>query len=591
LRNIQLENWRVNNIINLDGNVPLDLLLNSTENAIIAIDCLGNIVYANKAVERVLGVNGINLIGELVSEHFPETGLLRVLETKQPELAKKMIFRDRVLLSNRNPIFVEGNLIGAIAVFQDITVVQDFINELIEEHESTKELKGTLEAILDNAYEGLILVNKEGIITMTNQPFASFFNASPESLIGKPVLDVYDNPKFPEVLETGQAVYGYIHKLNGHEIIANRIPIRRNGEVVGALGKVTFKNVNDLYSLADKVNALTSEVDYYKHKLLVFKDTKITFDNIVTVNPKLRQLFETAKKVALNNSTVLIRGESGTGKELIAQALYHESSRWKGPFVKVNCAAIPDTLLESELFGYVEGAFTGAKKGGQVGKFELADKGTIFLDEVGDMPLSMQAKLLRVLQEKEIERLGDNKSKKIDVRVIAATNRNLEELMKNKEFREDLYYRLNVISLNVPPLRERIDDIPALTAHFVEKFNHQFGAQVLEVDKEVLNLFKLHTWPGNVRELENVMERAFNVVDTEEIELKHLPIYVQTLKGRKSNTGHQGQSLASIVEEVEKEAIIFALAAAKGNKVQACHALGLSRSGLYKKLEKYNLAD
>ncbi|HZW82536.1 MAG TPA: sigma 54-interacting transcriptional regulator [Candidatus Deferrimicrobium sp.] len=581
----------MNDIINLEGNVPLDLLLNSTENAIIAIDCLGNIVYANKAVERVLGVNGIELIGELVSEYFPTTGLLHVLETKQPELAKKMVFRDRVLLSNRNPVFFEGNLIGAIAVFQDITVVQDFIDELIEEHERTKELKGTLEAVLDNAYEGLILVNKEGIITMTNQPFASFFNASPESLIGKPVLEVYDNPKFPEVLETGQAVYGYIHKLNGHEIIANRIPIRRNGEVVGALGKVTFKNVNELYSLADKVNALTSEVDYYKHKLLNLKETKITFDNIVSVNPKLRQLFDTAKKVALNNSTVLIRGESGTGKELIAQALYHESSRWKGPFVKVNCAAIPDTLLESELFGYVDGAFTGAKKGGQIGKFELADKGTIFLDEVGDMPLSMQAKLLRVLQEKEIERLGDNKSKKIDVRVIAATNRNLEELMKNKEFREDLYYRLNVIALNVPSLRERIDDIPALVAHFVGKFNHQFGAQVVEVDKEVLNLFKLHTWPGNVRELENVMERAFNVVDSEEIELKHLPIYLQTLKGRKSSNSHKGQSLASIVEEVEKEAIVFALAAAKGNKVQACHALGLSRSGLYKKLEKYNLAD
>ncbi len=571
------------------GGIALELLLDFTENAVIAVDCQGKIIYCNKAIERVLGVSVTGLIGEPVAVHFPTTGLLRVLETGQPELAKKMVFRDRVLISNRNPVFLEGKLFGAIAVFQDITVIQQFIDELVEEHERTTELKGTLEAILDNAYEGLILVNKDGIITMTNQPFANFFKTSPERLIGRPVVEVYDNPKFPEVLETGTPVYGYLHRLNGHDIIASRIPIRRNGEVVGALGKVMFRDVNELYSLAEKVNSLNSEVDYYKHKLLDYRETKRTFDKIVTVNPKLLQLFETAKKVSLNNSTVLIRGESGTGKELIAQAFHNESSRWKGPFVKVNCAAIPENLLESELFGYVDGAFTGAKKGGQAGKFELADKGTIFLDEVGDMTLSMQVKLLRVLQEKEIERLGDNKARKVDVRVIAATNRNLEELIKNKEFREDLYYRLNVISLNVPPLRERMDDIPALLEHFIAKFNRLFGVQVVGVDKDVLNLFGMHTWPGNVRELENIIERAFNVVDTEVIQVKHLPIYIQTLKTRKSKIQYPGQTLASILEEVEKEAITYALAAAKGNKVQAAQALGLSRSGLYKKLEKYNL--
>jgi len=574
---------------NAEGAISLDLILDSTENAIVAVDRQGQIVFCNRAVERLLGVKVEDMLGRPVAVHFPNTGLPTVLESGRPQLAQTLLHNDSVLISNRSPVFKDGELIGAVAVFQDITLMQKFVDNLVDEHEKTKELKGTLEAVLDSAYEGLIQVDKDGIVTMMNQSFANFFNTSPERQIGKHIEEVYDNPKFPEVLLTEQPVYGYIHNLNGHEIIASRVPIRRNGAVVGALGKVIFKDVNELYSMAENLNLLKSELNYYKDTLRHVQGAKKTFSQIVTNNPELLQLFDTARKVALTNSTVLIRGESGTGKELFAHALHHESSRWQGPFIKVNCAAVPDTLLESELFGYVDGAFTGARKGGQTGKFELADKGTIFLDEIGDMPLSMQVKLLRVVQEKEIERLGDNKPRKVDVRVITATNRNLEDLIQKREFREDLYYRLNVISLKLPPLRERIDDIPILLKHFVEKFNREFGCRVESIEEEVIRLFQQHDWPGNVRELENVMERAFNIVDGSVIEVMHLPVYIQRLNMNIRKSSQSRQPLAEIMEKVEKEAIQYALSSTNGNRVKAAKALGLSRSGLYKKLEKYRI--
>jgi len=300
-------------------------------------------------------------------------------------------------------------------------------------------------------------------------------------------------------------------------------------------------------------------------------------------------LVHTALRVAKSESTVLLRGENGTGKELFAQLLHKESSRWQGPFIKVNCAAVPENLLESELFGYDEGAFTGARKGGKLGKFELADEGTLFLDEIGDMELAMQVKLLRVIQEREFERLGSNKPRNVNVRLVAATNRDLEAMIRNKQFREDLYYRLNVVSLTIPPLRERIDDIGGLIETFLKKFNLQFSQSVTGITEEALDVLMKHRWPGNIRELENIIERAFNLLDGTEIQLKHLPNYLQILAAAHEMRPFVEGSLENILNGVEKEALIYAMNASNGNKVQAAKALGLSRAGLYKKLFKHQL--
>ncbi len=569
--------------------LTLDLveILNYASNGIIVVDKTSKIVYGNVQSEAIFKMSVQELIGKNIVDILPSTGLPRVMETGEPELGQKVYHNDLIYITNRSPIIKTGQIVGAISVFQDITDLQGAIDGLFNDAERIKELQGTLETVLNMAYEGLVVVNRESIVTMTNQAFANFFNKTPEDLIGKHITQVYDNPKFPEVMQTGNPVYGYIHNLNGHNIIASRIPIKRNEEIVGAIGKVVFRNVNELYSLVEKVDELYDELEYYKDELQRVRNNKFTFDQICGNSPKFLALKETANKVAKSSSTVLIRGESGTGKELFAYALHTGGSHSSGPFVKVNCAAVPDTLLESELFGYQEGAFTGAKKGGKIGKFELANNGTIFLDEIGDMPMQMQAKLLRVLQEREIERLGDSKPRKISVRVIAATNKNLEEAIRKKEFREDLYYRLNVVTLNLPALRERMDDIEILITYFIEKFNQQFGQRVTGVSPEALRLLCNHDWPGNIRELENVIERSFNVLDGNVISIRHLPIYLQEITAKSVRV--KGQTLTTFIDEVERQAIIDAMDEAKGNKVVAAQLLGLSRSGLYKKLEKHSL--
>ncbi|TGE38983.1 PAS domain-containing protein [Desulfosporosinus fructosivorans] len=573
----------------MDGrcnSITLDEILDNTNNAIIAVNLQGQIIYANLAVFNILEIPARTLLGESITSHFPETGLLRVFENGIAELAQQMKVNNTVLLSNRTPIYIHGELVGAVAVFQDITILQNFLDNLVIEHEKTKQLQRTLEVVLNTAYDGLIVVNKEGIVTMTNQAFANFFQKAPEDLMGKHITEVYKNPKFIDVLETGEPVIGYIHDLNGHEIIASRIPIIQDGKIVGALGKVVFKDVNELYALTKKVDSLRYELDYYKKTMQQKNDSALEL--LKGNNPIMASLVQTAQRVAKSGSTVLLRGESGTGKELFAQLLHSESSRSQGAYIKVNCAAVPENLLESELFGYEEGAFTGARKGGKIGKFELADGGTLFLDEIGDMEMGMQVKLLRVIQEREIERLGSNKPRKVDVRLVAATNRDLEGMIRDKQFREDLYYRLNVVTLTIPPLRERKDDIESLIQTFLKKFNLQFAQTVTDISTETQNVLMKHRWPGNIRELENIIERAFNMLDGSEIQIKHLPSYLQILAGHGTRP-FVGGSLENILAGVEKEALIYALETAKGNKVQAAKNLGLSRAGLYKKLKKHDL--
>lgn len=574
-----------------NGPIKIDDILNSTSNSILAIDRSGKIIYCNRTVEKFLELPAREIVGRQVKKFFPATGILEVLRDGEAQLGRRLNLKNGTYITNRDPIFIDGKVAGAVAVFHDITNLQVLINELHGENEKIRELQETLQAILELSTDGVVAVDKNYIITMANQAFASLLNKNAADLIGRNVYDCYSNAKFPLAMETGVPEYGYLMNLNGHNIIANRVPIKKNGEIVGALGVVAFKNVDDLYALTEKVDRLRDELAYYKDELdRVYKE-RFNFEKIVGETPEFRALKETAKRVAKTNSTVLIRGESGTGKELFAHALHSESNRSRGPFIKVNCAAIPESLLESELFGYVEGAFTGARKGGQVGKFELAHRGTIFLDEIGDMSPQMQAKLLRVLQEKTIERLGDNISRKIDVRVIAATNRNLEELMRNKLFREDLYYRLNVITLNVPPLRDRKADIEPLAEYFIDIFNCQFGQKVNSLAPEVLELFYRHRWPGNVRELQNVIERAFNVIDGDTITKKHLPLYLQ----EQANSGrvHSAvlRGLPFVIAKLEREAIIEALTLTNGNRNRAASILNISRASFYKKMKEYNIKD
>lgn len=329
-----------------------------------------------------------------------------------------------------------------------------------------------------------------------------------------------------------------------------------------------------------------------------------TADEIIGDSQKMQEVYKEVGRVADSDATVLLRGESGTGKELIARAIYLHSNRKNRPFVVVNCAAIPDTLLESELFGHEKGAFTDAINR-QIGKFEAAADGTIFLDEIGDMSLNLQAKLLRVLQEKTFNRVGGNETLISNARVIAATNRNLEEIVKKGEFREDLYYRLNVVSITIPPLRERKEDIPLLVSYFISKYSKKYNKVVQGVSQDVMELFMDYDWPGNVREIENTIARGVIITAASLIMKEHLPHeFVQKIEeGQNYTLTHKSKveageissdteeiiPLPQIIEKIEKREILKALERANGNKTRAAKMLGISRKSLFNKLRQYNI--
>jgi len=313
---------------------------------------------------------------------------------------------------------------------------------------------------------------------------------------------------------------------------------------------------------------------------------RYSFDNIIGRSPAMQEIFATIERVAPTSATVLIAGESGTGKDLIARAIHYHSPRRDYPFVKINCAAIPESLLESELFGYEKGAFTGATTS-KPGKFEQADKGTVFLDEIGEIPPAIQVKLLRVLQDKEFERLGSNRTRRVDVRVIAATNADLRAAIESGQFREDLYYRLNVVPINVPPLRQRKEDIPALVEHFIRKYSQEFGRPVKGISNEALEILMKHHWPGNVRELENVIERALVLCSGDRIEASDIKLDPVT-----KPTGLDSDFFlpeGTTLEEHERQLILKALERAKGNKSLAARMLGITRNALRYRLSQMGL--
>lgn len=442
-----------------------------------------------------------------------------------------------------------------------------------------------LEDLLELAYDGVVITDEKSNITYISNRYCEFLGVSRSKCLDKPVNEIIENTRIPKVISSKKAEFAKLHKLKDKIMVATRIPIIKDDEVTGAIGYVNFKDVYDFHSLYDKISKMEKELEICKGKLNENNKTSYTLDEIIGESNGINLTKEIANKAATTKSNVLLIGESGTGKELFAHAIHDLSERSKYPFVKVNCAAIPRELLESELFGYDKGAFTGANKEGKIGKFELANKGTIFLDEIGDMPLYMQVKLLRVIQEKEVERVGGTKPIRLDVRIIAATNKELGTMVKEHNFRKDLYYRLNVMTINIPPLRERKEDISILARFFIEKLSSDLNKKIRGVNKDVWKLLQEYSWPGNVRELQNIIERALNLVDDFEVLGKeHFP---KELIGYKLNGNIK--SLELTIQEAEKNAVKEALIICKGNKTKVAKLLKISRVTLYEKITKYKL--
>lgn len=443
-----------------------------------------------------------------------------------------------------------------------------------------------IEDILNYAYEGYVLVNPEDLIVKMN--YEKLLGIKEEDAIGKPVEDILENSRLHIVAKTGVKELRDVQRMQGHDMITNRIPIIKNNKVIGAVGTVLFKDISEIKELAHQLLDLQSKINKYKGEIERIEGTKYSFHSIITRNSKMEYLKKIGERAADTNSTVLITGESGTGKELFAHAIHRASYRKEEAFIALNCAAIPKDLLESELFGYDGGAFTGARKEGKAGKFELASGGSIFLDEIGNMPMDMQVKLLRVLEAKEFERVGGNKKIILDARIIAATNENIEKQIDEGKFREDLYYRLNVIPIEIPPLRDRVEDIEILAEDVLEKLLKDMKISKKTLSKESIKILESYNWPGNVRELRNILERGINLCPGNTILPEHLPERLLN-KMEYNFEDEKIELLSDVVGEAEKKAISKALILAKGNKTLAAKELGVHRTALYKKIDKYKL--
>lgn len=448
--------------------------------------------------------------------------------------------------------------------------------------------------IIDMAHVGILICQVDGTIRLLNPTYADMFGMDVVESVGRDICEYFPNSRMLTVMKTGKADIDVKFTFKGQDALISRHPIIDGGKVVGGFIEVYFRDISKLSALLKQLNSLEAKVKYYKRRVQGLPRAKYSLDDIIGQSEIITKTKKKITTFAKSPEPILVQGESGVGKELFAHAIHNASPRCSEAFISINCAAIPGDLLESELFGYEEGTFTGAKRGGKVGMFELADRGSIFLDEIGELPLPMQAKLLRVIENKEIQKIGRSSPTHSDFRVIAATNRDLYDLVNQNKFRPDLFHRLNTLSIKIPPLRERIDDIPVLIHFILQSAFDKTGLKNAIVSSEVMKLANAYPWPGNIREMKNVFSFASLLMEENDsmIKLRHLPPYLIEV-GVVSNNRLERNAVSSINHariRAEKEAIIAALETTGNNKSQAAKILEISRNELYKKIRKYGLS-
>jgi PAS domain S-box-containing protein len=580
------EYHRKNKFVRFFMERDIELILDSTHDAMIGVNKRGVITLFNKAAEELTGTSADYALGKYVVDVVNDTRLPYILETGESELNRQQNLGNIKIVTNRMPVKdKKGRIIGAVAVFRDITEVI----KLAEEITNLKEMQSMLAAIFNATQDAISVVDQKGLGVMINPAYTRITGLSEKDVIGKPAtVDIAEGESIHmQVFKTKKPVKGALLKVGpAHkEVLVNAAPIIVDGELRGSVGVI-----HDMSEITKLSNELKNAKDIIRSL-----EAKYTFEDIIGKDSLMLAAVEKARKAAEIPITVLLRGESGTGKEIFAHAIHNASERRYRKFVRVNCAAIPETLLESELFGYEEGAFTGAKKGGRKGLFEEASGGTIFLDEIGEISPGTQSKLLRVLQEKEFVRVGGTKSVNVDVRVIAATNVDLEAAMDSGKFRADLYYRLNVLPIIIPPLRMRKGDIYDLSIFFIKKFNQQYGRNIQDISHQAVQKLKEYDWPGNVRELDNVVGRAIiNMKINDKVILEnHLPQFDRLVsKGKApavndSSFEKTSMTLENTVEQAEKAYIEQVMKEYGNNKTKAAKHMDISLRSLYYKLEKY----
>nr|WP_240986927.1 sigma 54-interacting transcriptional regulator [Acididesulfobacillus acetoxydans] len=553
----------------------------------MTVDSKGCILAANKAADNLLKSPG-QLTGQSVNSILPCSGIKQTLATGKAVWRERVLVDGRVLVFYHQPLFEENTFHGAVTSFLDITEWDVLAQEL----ESAKQLNRELEAIFDASYDEIFVTDGQGYALRVNKAGQRFYGLDEAEIIGKHVSILEERGLFspsitPEVIKQKKRLTSVQLTKNGQRIIVTGNPVfDEKGEITRIV--TNSRDITELSNLRQRLEESEKLMDRYRSEIIKLRQERIKMTDVVSGSPAMQSILELVEKVARVDSTVLIEGESGVGKGVLASRIHHFSKRGAGPLITINCGAIPENLMESELFGYEAGAFTGAKKDGKKGLLETAEGGTVFLDEITELPLKLQVKLLDVIQAKKVTRVGGNHPVEVNVRIITATNRDIKKLVKENRFREDLYYRLNVVPLVVPPLRQRREDIPPLVEYFLAAFMSKYELRK-RISSEALDYLVAYKWPGNVRELENLIERLLVTVDSPEILPLHLPDYV--LQGEDSNEKLMVLDILPLreaMEELERQLLRIALGRFH-NTYRMAEALQVNQSTIVRKLHRYGI--
>ena len=565
---------------------PLIMLMDSIHNPVVAIDRDSRIALCNRTFARVVNRTRESIVGVPIHSVVSETRLGRIVSTGKTEPARKIRIAGKPYLANRTPIVHQGNVVGAVALLQDISGIEALGDELKLSSNTNEELQ----AIIESSFDGIFVTDGDGKVTRLNRAYEKLTGIKRDEIIGKTMSELVHRGYYSEsvtikVLKSGGQESIVQEVKNGKTIMVTGTP------VLDKSGKTTrvVTNVRDVTELNRLQHALCSMQTLRSHYEVEINSLRQDQGDgaYVIRSKKMLEVKALAMRIAQVDSTVLILGESGVGKELVAEMIHAHGKRKNKPFIKINCASIPETLLEAELFGYAAGSFTGASNKGKAGLFEAATNGSIFMDEVGEMSLPLQSKLLRVIQEKEITRIGETRPINVDVRIITATNRDLEKMVQEKSFRKDLFFRLNVVPVSIPPLRERREAIAPMIHHFLAKYNKRFDFS-RQLAPEAVDILTAHGWPGNVRELENVIERMVVITPGKLICASDIPDSIRHPNGKNSLPCLTGKPLKEILEEVEARAIEEALKT-HGTTRKAAEALGVNQSTVVRKVARYRI--
>ena len=565
-------------------------IVDSASNGVVMVDTEGTIRIFNQAARKVLAINESTLIGQHISTISEEAwqGMHMILRTGIPQTGKRITIGESTIIANRTPVIVSGKTSGVLSIFQDISEHEKISSKL----ESFRQLSMQLDAIIESSYDGLYITDGDAKTLRVNQAYERISGLKREDLIGRNMRDLVqeglvDRSVTLEVLRLREPVT-IMQDIAGdkHVIVTGNPIFDKKGKI--SLVVTNVRDITELSRLHRELEETRKISSRYQEELEEHYKLKSASHELIAKSESFRATLKQAVRVSQVDATVLITGESGVGKSILARLIHKMGQRKEGPFVKISCGAIPETLMESELFGYEKGAFTGARTGGKAGLLEVGNGGTVFLDEIGELPLKLQVKLLDVLEDREITRLGGTAPRSIDLRLITATSRDLKQMVREKNFREDLFFRLNVIPLHIPPLRERKEAIIPLIDHFLQE-SFEATENRKSISPEVYETLVKYPFYGNVRELMNMVERMAILSDEEVITLKDLPPGVKEIS-RSSLYGELGESLplreavAKFEEEIIRETI-----STHGTISKAARILGVNQSTVSRKAKKYKI--